>query len=63
MVVVVVIVDRVALGLDLRLRIGDRACSSRVGVLLGEEDGDFMNSFGVVIDGERYEDCERVIIR
>lgn len=61
--VVVAVVDLVALGLDLCLRIGERACSCRVGVLQGEEEGNLMKSFGVVMDGERDEDCERVILR
>ena len=53
----------VTLGLDLRLRMGERACSCGVGVLLGDEDGDFIYSLCVMIDGERDEDCERVILR
>lgn len=58
----VVVEDLVTLGLDLRLRMGERACSCGVGVLLGDED--FTNSSGVVmVDGESDEDCERVILR
>lgn len=59
----VAVVDLVTLGLDFRLRIGLRVCSCRDGVLLGDDDGDFIDSLGVVIDGERDEDCERVILR
>lgn len=59
-VVVVVVVDLEEV-LGLRLRIGERACSCRVGVLLGEADGDFIDSFEVVVDKESDEDCERVI--
>lgn len=62
-VVVVAVVGLVTLDFDLRLRMGERACSCRVGVLLGDEDGDFIDSLCVMIDGERDEDCERVILR